>query len=499
MWDSVKKIKKGDWEKLAVAVFILAAAFILLLKSPLHFWLRGDAETDSSVYKTVALMISRGYMPYRDSFDHKGPLTYLVNLLGMQIDSYCGVWVIEFIAICVTFAGIYKISRLRCERIISCVCVLVSGALLYDYFEGGNMVEEYAMPFIAVSLYIFLDYFLNRKINRLRLALCGGCMGAVLMLRPNMISVWIVFAVAVLIDCIKRKRAADLGNFILFFLTGFIIVVVPMLIWLAVNGCFGAFVENYIQFNMVYSAAKGQGDKWNAGFYFINKTLIIFSLLIVAYLCTIKDKFLHGTYLVYLLVTLLLISMSGMPYAHYGMILVPAVAFPVAALFELAASEKNNKTLTLFMILYFAGVMALPKWSVTAGDLMNKYADRSVDHHSDMVKGVCELIDENTTDDERISVYGNGDIVYLVSNRLHATRYSYQFPIGEIAPDIMDEYFEEMENELPPIIVIWERQADERMENFIYEHNYMEIGVTQPYDLGKTRVFKIAGHSSASE
>ena len=318
-------------------------------------------------------------------------------------------------------------------------------------------------------------------------------MGAVLMLRPNMISVWIVFAIAVLIDCIKKKRAADLGNFIIFFLLGFIIVVAPMLIWLAVKGCFGAFIENYIQFNMVYSSAKGQGDKWSAGFYFINKTLIVFSLLIVAYLCTVKDKFLHGTYLVYLFVTLLLISMSGMPYAHYGMILVPAVAFPVAALFELAASEKNSKTITLFMILYFVGAMAFPKWSVTAGELMNKYADRAMDNHSDMVKGICELIDENTTDDERISVYGNGDIIYLVSNRLHATRYSYQFPIGEIAPDIMDEYFEELENELPKVVVIWERQADERIEGFLSEHNYMEISDLSSYDLGKTRIFKISG------
>lgn len=515
----MKKSTKSNLETLAVAAFIFAATFIVLLKSPLNFWLRADAETDSSVYKTVAFMMSRGYMPYRDSFDHKGPLTYLVNLLGMQIDEYCGVWVLEFIAIFVTFAGIYKIARLRCGKIISCLCILISGVLLYDYFEGGNMVEEYAMPFIAISLYIFLDYFINRKISRLRLSVCGGCLGAVFLLRPNMISVWAVFAIAVLIDCISGHNATGskelkgfkelkfflpesgnpdkdnavkkLVNFLIFFLLGFVVVITPIFIWLAVNGCFGAFIENYIQFNMVYSSAKGQGDKWNAGFYFANKTLIIFALLICAYLCVIKDRFLYGVYLVYLFVTLLFISMSGMPYAHYGMILVPAAAFPMAALFELAASETNGKTITLFLILYLAGGLALPKWFVTAGDLVNKYADRAADHHSDMVKGVCELVDENTTEDERISVYGNGDIIYLLSNRLHATRYSYQFPIGEVAPDIMDEYFEEMENELPPIVVIWQRQADERIENFLSGHDYTEISDRQPYDIGSTRVFML--------
>lgn len=495
----MKKIKKDNLETLAVVAFIFAAAFVLLLKSPLNFWMRADAETDSSVYKTVALMMSRGYMPYRDSFDHKGPLTYLVNLLGMQIDDYCGVWVIEFITIFVTFAAIYKIARLRCTKIYSCLCILVSGSLLYDYFEGGNMVEEYAMPFIAISLYIFLDYFLNHKINRLRLTVCGACLGAVFLLRPNMISVWIVFAIAVLIDCIRNSYITDLRDFIIFFLLGFVIIIAPVFIWLAVNGCFGDFIEDYIQFNMVYSSAKGQGDKWNAGFYFANKSLVIFAALICAYLCGIKDRFLYGAYLIYLFVTLLCISMSGMPYAHYGMILVPAIAFPVASLFGLAVKESNGKALGLFLVLYLVGSVSLPKWFGSAGDLVNKYADRAQNHHSDMVRGVCELVDENTTEDERISVYGNGDIVYLVSNRLHATRYSYQFPIGEIAPDIMDEYYEELEEELPPVIVIWQMQADERIESFLYGHNYMEISGSQPYDLGKTRVFKLAGHNGTYE
>ncbi|MCH5249526.1 MAG: hypothetical protein J1E98_06320 [Lachnospiraceae bacterium] len=506
----MKKLRKDNLELLAVIVFIFAATFVLLLKSPLNFWLRGDAETDSSVYKTVAFMMNKGYMPYRDSFDHKGPLTYLVNLLGMQFDEYCGVWIMEFITVFATFAGIYKIARLRCNKIFSCLCILICGSLLYDYFEGGNMVEEYAMPFIAVSLYIFLDYFLNLKISKLRLAVCGGCLGAVFLLRPNMISVWMVFAIAVLIDCIIKKKNADLLKFIVFFLIGFVVVTLPVFIWLAANGCFGAFIENYIQFNVVYSSAKGAGDKWNAYFYFINKTLIIFALLIMGYICSIKcefiakdktaikDKFtidtgfLYVTYLIYLLVTILLIAMSGMPYAHYGMILVPAIAFPMAELFALTGLKNNGNATTLLIILYMVGAIAMPKWLTTSGDMVNKYNDRAVDHHSDMVKGVCELVGENTNEDERISVYGNGDIIYLVSNRLHATRYSYQFPIGEIAPAMMDEYFEELENELPPVIVIWERQADERIESFLNENNYTEISDSSSYDIGKSRVFLIS-------
>ncbi len=481
--------KKEILQGAAVIIFIFMAAFVLLLKSPLNFWLRGDAETDSSVYKTVAYMMSKGYMPYRDSFDHKGPLTYLVNLVGMKFDAYCGVWVLEFIAVFATFAAVYKIARLKCNKIYSCLCVLISGGLLFDYFEGGNMVEEYAMPFIAISVYIFMDYFFNNKINRLRLALCGGSFAAVLMLRPNMISVWVVFAIAVLIDCIKKKKGVDLLNFIIFFLLGAALVVLPIVIWLAAKGCFGDFVEDYIQFNMLYSSVKGEGDKWNACFYFINKPLVTFAVIIAAYFCAVKERFIYGSYLAYLLVTIIFTAMSGQPYAHYGMVLVPAIALPMAALFGMTEIESANRTITLLLIMYVVGAVSMPKWFGSAGDLLNKYADRRSDHHSDMVKGVCELVETNTSPDERISVYGNGDIVYLVSDRLHATKYSYQFPIGEIEPDIMDDYFRQLEEELPPVVVIWERQADDRIESFLNENGYAEISGEASYDIGSSRVF----------
>ena len=78
----------------------------------MHFWLDSDAGTDQSVFQTVALMMQKGYMPYLDSFDHKGPLIYLINYWGMMINKRHGIWIIEFIAIWITYAALYKIARL---------------------------------------------------------------------------------------------------------------------------------------------------------------------------------------------------------------------------------------------------------------------------------------------------------------------------------------------------------------------------------------------------
>ena len=73
---------------------MLAALF--LFKSPLHPWICSDTGTDSSVFRTIAFMMSKGFMPYRDSFDHKGPLLYILNWFGNDFLA-CGggIWTLE--------------------------------------------------------------------------------------------------------------------------------------------------------------------------------------------------------------------------------------------------------------------------------------------------------------------------------------------------------------------------------------------------------------------
>ena len=65
-------------EKLVAVFFSFLFSVIFLIKSPLHPWVGDVAQTDSSVFKTVALMMEKGFMPYKDSFDHKGPFLYII-------------------------------------------------------------------------------------------------------------------------------------------------------------------------------------------------------------------------------------------------------------------------------------------------------------------------------------------------------------------------------------------------------------------------------------
>lgn len=469
--------RRSYLEEFILIAVLLIISFVFLTNSPLHIWIGSDSEKDSSVFLTVAMMMNKGYMPYRDTFDHKGPLLYLINYLGRRISAYRGVWVIEFISMFSTFLFIYKIARLKCGKALSYIVLLLSISLLFDFFQGGNLTEEYAMPFLAGSMYIFLDYFLNSKISVFRLVFCGLCFGGVCLLRPNMISLWIVFCIAILFKCIRDKSYHDLMFYITYFWVGFLLIVVPIVLWLAINNCIIDFWNVYIRFNFAYSSMSVD-KRWSSFFYFLDKPAMLISIVISVYLFfNSKERFLYGTYCCYLFCTLLLICMSGRTYDHYGMILVPAVAFPIASLFGVCIksfSEHGSRTVSFLIALYFLYALILPDWISTVSALSRVYRLREEEHKSELVNEVCSIVDLNSTYDDKISVYGNWDIIYLLSDREHATKYSYQFPLGQVKSDIMDEYFDELQEQLPPIIIVQEFY-DRKIKEFLDDNDYSLI------------------------
>ena len=107
-----RRQKKARIQKVTIALFLAVMAFVFLLNSPLHPWIQSDANTDSSVFQTIALMMRKGYMPYRDSFDHKGPLLYILNYLGQNISAYNGIWFVEFVSLCITFGVLYEVAKI---------------------------------------------------------------------------------------------------------------------------------------------------------------------------------------------------------------------------------------------------------------------------------------------------------------------------------------------------------------------------------------------------
>ena len=92
---------------------LLCATLALLIatsSSPLYaanFW------TDTNIYFTIGRGMTRGLMPYRDLFDHKGPLLFMLYALGAAISdtSFIGVFILEALSLAAAvYAGWRTVS-----------------------------------------------------------------------------------------------------------------------------------------------------------------------------------------------------------------------------------------------------------------------------------------------------------------------------------------------------------------------------------------------------
>lgn len=482
----IKKNKIKLVLNILIFIFLLCITFLFLFKSPLHPWVRSDLGVDSSVFKSIAIMMDNGLMPYKDTFDHKGPLLYIINFIGYKLGGYCGIWYVEFISLFVSLIIVYKIARFKCNKSSSLFVVFLFLTLLYNFMEDGNFIEEYSIPFICGSLYIFLDYLLNDKVTNLRLILCGLSFGGVLMLRPNTIALWVVFCLVIFIKCLYEKKYKDLFKFIFYFVVGIAIIILPLILWLISNDSLVAFWDCYINFNFFYTnSLKNNYISYYrvlTFFTFINDILILLSIILsIIIFFRKRDKVIIYN-LLFTFLSLFFISISGVAFPHYGMLLVACIIYPFSCFL---GSTKNVKGVILSLYLYIIiGFMWL--------DLIIYLPKLSFDGTNNVsveVKYITDFIKNNTDKDDKISVYGNWNIIYILSERLPASRYSYQEPINKINENITEEYFMDLNNSLPKYIVVKKESYDSDLCDFILKNNYELVWQSDLYLYSSFSIF----------
>ena len=155
----------GGW---TTPLLLLAVSGGLLLvcsgTSPLY---RGHDWTDANTYLTMGRGLLQGAVPYRDLFDHKGPLLYLLYALGAVLHpaGFYGVFVLQMLALAGTLYALYRTARClgaAPAAALVCACALpvflLSAGIYYlpdqlDY--GGGSAEEFCLPLMAGGLWLW--------------------------------------------------------------------------------------------------------------------------------------------------------------------------------------------------------------------------------------------------------------------------------------------------------------------------------------------------------
>ena len=444
--------------------FIAFAVIITTTYSPINF---RRMHVDSSVYVTIAQGITRGYLPYKDFVDNKGPLLYLFNAAGLRIGGFTGIWIIELLFMYVSVFFAYKTALFFGDRFKAMLGTVFGFVVYYAFFTNQAGTEEYSMPFMMVSLYIFTKYFFSPKQEAGfgELIALGSCFICAVMLRLNMFPLWAGFCIVIFINSIIKRQFTYLVKYILGFCLGIAIIAVPVFLYLELNGIMAAFVEQVI-FSGVTRGFDGGGLKATAQNFYtvINRTLSIIPLA-VGLFWSIKNSR-QNTFLFYLSYTLscflmiLFLSFSSGG-SHYNMVIVPffipAITF-LAGIIHSAFADKKAKTFLVVVFFCFVFSEGIANYLYDISKIIR-------DNSGAELINTGKIIDANTKPGDKIISLGYNAYIYPFTQRDAASKYFFQAPASNHIPGSREEFLSDILTGKPSIIVLF-KEKDQIMDSW---------------------------------
>jgi hypothetical protein len=457
----------GIRQNIVPLLMSLAGTFIVLF--PSHPGNMTLPSRDSGVFLYTGWRLLQGDVPYRDVWDHKPPLIYFVDALGIALtpDSLWGVWFLQFIFLALTLFFLYKVLDQEfgtCAALAGTI-VLTSGLL--TILEKGNVTEEYALVFQALCFWLFLRAWSAGLPARASfwIGLLGGL---AFNFKQTTIGMWIAYAILLLALRLFQRKSPVRDLFSL--LGGWLVPSFLLIVYLASQNALADYWEQAFLYNFVY-IGKHEGIRrlipvFIKGFAYLQNGWVLYLaglgwLAGLAYAWLRRRHLLaeaHPLVLIALLnlpIEVLLITISGRSILHYYLtplpvmaILAGSLAFTLPVLISNRAPSDSHAAqrwlpdvvLATVLLGQIGQAIYYPSYVRALND--NDYAP------------VIEYVVKNTKEGDRVLLIGAESVVNFLARREAPTRYVYQYPLALLGRRPMfEEYFHQILENLPVLIV----------------------------------------------
>jgi hypothetical protein len=445
-----------------IYIFLFLLAFIIVSSAstynPFNF---RRMHVDSSVYITIAQGITKGQLPYKDLVDNKGPIEYLISAPGLALGGFTGIWITQIVFMFISVLFAWKTALFFGDKYKAIHGTIFSFVVLLAFYIVSAGTEEYSLPFLMISLYIFTKYYLNanKDINLVELIILGICFSCATLIRLNMFPLWAGFCLIIFFECIIKRQFVQLLKYVCGFCIGIAIILVPVFLYLTINDIFNDF------WNLVILGGASRGFDSNGikeiakNFYVvINRNYSFFPLFFGLYLTINEYKksyffyYLGYTLSYALMIAFLSFSSGG---SHYNMVLIPyfVVAFTVSISvidFRILNEKTKKIMLIVFLCLIFSEGLVNSLY-----DLSKFFHDKS----GSMLKNAGKLIDDNTKPDDTIISLGFNGYIYPFTQRNIASKYLYQGSGLSHIPGAREEFISDILTKKPAIIAVFTAEA----------------------------------------
>lgn len=256
-------IKKAvtDDKKIFIVLFLYTFTLLFFCSKMSPFYPFNE-WSDINLYFNIGKGIFNGRVPYTESFDHKGPLIFIIYGLGYLISnvSFFGMYLIESLAwTCMVFTA-YLTARLYVDKIYAYLVAILFPVLMLSHTSQGGSAEEFIAITQVISLSLFIKYFKDKDtiLHKPAYMLIHGMLCAfVILTKINLIVFWVFPLLAIFIWLLLHKEYKNILQNIGTFIAGLLIVSVPVVTYLALNNALGEAWNVYIVLNKSYASMGG--------------------------------------------------------------------------------------------------------------------------------------------------------------------------------------------------------------------------------------------------
>jgi len=465
------------------AFVCIAAAIALWAVCTLPWSFANELSDDTVVFSYVAQRMLAGDVLFRDVWDHKGPLIFMLNAAGLWLGggSYGGIKAVEFLMMSAAAMLLYLSLMRFAGRRFAALTTLAATAAMRVPLGEGNFTEEYAVFFQALALY----FLVRLEIESCRRAgLCAFVIGfagaCAFFFRANLTGFWLVIGIYWIVKAAVSKDYKSFFRKLLWAAVPVVLMGGGFALYFGWNGALWGFLEGLIFHNIRYSqdvslplwAKAGKMLALGQSTYPFGPLVVIGSIILVRGWLKKRYPLVFVFAVVWLAVEVLLSSLAGYPYQHYIITWVlPASGLTVLVLYSLAewlAERLNRVSMRLVVsasIAVLAVLSALPAFT-KAAELYGQHNQKT---------GMTKYIVENSSEWETVYFYESFDAKnqffgakclssLFFANRKLPTPYvysSFYLPVSdEFRQKMVDAMYEGWLKSPPALVIFLPKKED---------------------------------------
>ena len=252
---------------------------------------------DSAFFRFFGSEILNGKTPYKDVWDHKGPVLYFlqaVGALGGTTNKGSNLlFVLQITSILTSVFFIWKTylefgeknrSFLKFFSLLVCVLSVFSLTI-----ESGNLSEEWTLPFACGSIWMMTRYALNTTADpghpRKYAFFHGIGLGIVFMIRINNAIPVCAGILIIGFYLILKKQWKNLFDNLVFGLLGIVCIIAPVCIWFYSRNALQEMIYAVYNFNLKYAQVRSfisyTGEPFITRYLPIAAAILIFVIFMI--------------------------------------------------------------------------------------------------------------------------------------------------------------------------------------------------------------------------